>query len=94
MNSADGGTPDTSAPRYAPDDRGFIPDRRSRPCYPSREDHNWEIRTRKQSTDIGKYSFVNRTIINWRKLPADLPASFPCNLNNFRKRVKKVVTNK
>jgi hypothetical protein len=37
----------------------------SRPCYLSREDHNRKIRTRKQKTDIGKYSFENRTIINW-----------------------------
>jgi hypothetical protein len=33
-------------------------------CYLSREDHNRKIRTRKQRTDIGKYFFVNRTIIN------------------------------
>jgi hypothetical protein len=65
-----------------------------RPCYLSREDHSLKIRSRKQRTDIGKYSFVNRTIINWNQLPADLLASFPCKLNTFRKRVKKVVTNK
>jgi hypothetical protein len=64
------------------------------PCYLSREDHNRKIRSRKQRTDIGKYSFVNRTIINWNQLPADLLASFRCKLNTFRKRVKKVVTNK
>jgi hypothetical protein len=64
------------------------------PCYLSREDHNRKIRSRKQRTDIGKYLFVNRTIINWNRLPADLLASFPCKLNTFRKRVKKVVTNK
>jgi hypothetical protein len=44
-------------------------------------------------TDIGKYSFINRTIINWNQLPADLLASFPRKLNTFRKSVKKVVTN-
>jgi hypothetical protein len=65
-----------------------------RPCYLSRENHSRKIRSRKQRTNIGKYSFVNRTIINWNKLPADLLASFPCKLNTFRKRVKKVVTNK
>jgi hypothetical protein len=67
-------------------------DRLSRPCYLSREDHNRKIRNRKQRTDIGKYSFVNRTI-NWNQLPADLLAPFPCNLNTFRKRVRKAVTN-
>jgi hypothetical protein len=66
----------------------------TRPCYFSRDDHNGKIRTRKQRTDIGKYSFINRTIINCNQLPADLLVSFPCKLNTFKKRVKKVVTNK
>jgi hypothetical protein len=48
-----------------------------RPCYLSREDHNRRIRSRKQRTDIVKYSFVNRTIINWNQLPADILASLP-----------------
>jgi hypothetical protein len=72
----------------------YTGDRLLRPCYLSREDHNRKIRSRKQRTDIGKYLFVNRTIINWNQLPADLLVSFPCKLNSFRKRVKKVVTNK
>jgi hypothetical protein len=63
-------------------------------CYLSREDHNWKIGTRKQRTDVGKFSFVNRTIKSWNQLPAGLLASFPCKLNTFRKRVKKVVTSK
>ena len=33
-----------------------------RPCYLSRVDHVRKIRDRKRRTDIGKYSFVNRTI--------------------------------
>jgi hypothetical protein len=65
-----------------------------RPCYLSREHHNRKIRSRKQRTDIGKYSFVDKTFINWNQLPADLLASFSCKLNTFRKRVKKVLTNK
>ena len=52
------------------------------------------IRTRKQRTDVGKYSFVNRTIRNWNQLPAGSLASFPCKLNTFRKCVKNVVTSK
>jgi hypothetical protein len=58
------------------------------------EDHNRKIRTRKQRTDIDKYTCLNKTVVNWNKLPADLLASFTCNLNTSRKRVKKVVTNK
>jgi hypothetical protein len=56
------------------------------------DDHNRKIRTRKQRTDVGNYSLVNRTIKNWTQLPADLLAPFPCKLSTFRKRVKKVVT--
>jgi hypothetical protein len=39
-----------------------IDDRLQRPHYLSRVDHERKIRTRRQRTDIGKYSFVNRTI--------------------------------
>jgi hypothetical protein len=71
-----------------------VRDRISRSCYLSMDDHNRKIRTIKQRTDIGKYSFVSGTIINWNKLPVDLLEYFLCNLNTFRKRVKKVVTDK
>jgi hypothetical protein len=33
--------------------------------YLSRVDHDRKIRSRKQKTDIGKYSFVNRTLQLW-----------------------------
>jgi hypothetical protein len=39
-----------------------IGDRLQSPCYLSTVDHDWKVRGRKQRTDIGKYSFVNRTI--------------------------------
>jgi hypothetical protein len=71
-----------------------IGDRLLKPCYMSRDDHNRKIRTRKQRTDVAKYSFVNRTIRSWNHLPAGLLASFPCKLNTFRKTVKNVVTSK
>ena len=71
-----------------------IGDRLLKPCYLSRGDHNRKIRTRKQRTDVGKYSVVNRTIRSWNQLPASLLASFPRKLNTFRKRVKNVVTSK
>ena len=38
-----------------------IGDRLQRPHYLIRVGHEWKIRSRKQRTDIGKYSFVNRT---------------------------------
>ena len=71
-----------------------IGERLLKTCYLSGDDYNWKIRTRKQRTDVGRRSFVNRTINSCNQLPAGLLASFPCKLNAFRKRVKKVLTSK
>jgi len=71
-----------------------IGNRLLKPCYLSRGDHNRKIRTRKQRTGVGKYSFVNRAIKSLNQLPASLLASFPCKVNTLRKRVKNVVTSK
>ena len=49
------------------------------PCYLSRDEHNRKIRTRKPTTDVGKYSFINRIIQSWKQLPASLLASSPLN---------------
>jgi hypothetical protein len=38
----------------------------------SRVDHVQKIRDRKQRIDIGKYSFVHRTIKDWNQLPAEV----------------------
>ena len=71
-----------------------IGDRLLKQFYLSRGDHNRKIRNKKQSTDVGKYFFVNRTIKSWNQLPAVLLASFPCKLNAFRKRVTNLVTSR
>ena len=71
-----------------------IGDRLLKPGYLSRDDHNRKIMARKQRTDVGKYSFVNRTIKSWNQLLASLLASFHCKLNTFRKRDKNVVMSK
>ncbi|PNF26757.1 hypothetical protein B7P43_G18357 [Cryptotermes secundus] len=68
-----------------------IGDRLQRPCYLSRGDHDKKIRSRKQSTDIRKYSFVNRTIQIWNQLPSDALGTLSCKPNNFRKRLRKVI---
>ena len=44
-----------------------------------------------QRTDIGKYSFVNRTIKLWNQLPAEALATFHCTSHIFRKRVRKAI---
>jgi hypothetical protein len=45
-------------------------------------------------TYIGKYSFINRAIKDWNNLPAGILASFSCNINTFRMRVREAVTSK
>jgi hypothetical protein len=50
----------------------FIGDRLQLPNYLSRTDHDWKIGNRRQRTDIGKYSFVNRTIRLWNRLRAEI----------------------
>jgi hypothetical protein len=67
-----------------------IGDRLQRTCYLSRVDLDRKIRSRKQSTDIGKYSSVNRTIQLWNQVPADALGTLPYKSSNFRKRVRKV----
>jgi hypothetical protein len=68
-----------------------IGDRLQKPCYLSRVDHEKKIRSRKERTDIGKYSFLNRTIQLWNQLSADALGTLSCKPNNFRKRVRKVI---
>jgi hypothetical protein len=66
-------------------------DRLQSPCYLSRVDHDRKIRSRKEKTDIGKYSFVNRTIQLWNQLPADTLGTLSYKSRNFRKMVRKVI---
>ena len=70
-----------------------ISDRLRRPYYLSRIDRVRKIRDRKQRMDIRKYSFVNRTITTWKKLPAEALGTFSCKPEIFRKRVRKAVIN-
>jgi hypothetical protein len=68
-----------------------VGDRLEGPCSLRRVDHDRKIRRRNQKTDIGKHSFVNRTIQVWYKLPADVLGSLSCKPSNFRKWVRKVI---
>ena len=68
-----------------------IGDRLQRPHYLRRVDHERKIRSRRQRTDIGKYSFVKRTIQHWNQLPAEVLGILPCKPITFKKRVWKVI---
>ena len=70
-----------------------IRDRLQRPYYLSRVDHIRKIRDGKQRTDIGKYSFVNRTIKNWNQLPAEVLGTFCCKPKIFRNRFRQAIIN-
>jgi hypothetical protein len=70
-----------------------IRDRLQRPYYLSRVDHVRKIRDRKQRNNIGKYSFVNRTIKNWSQLPEEAFGTFPCKPKIFKNRVRKAIIN-
>jgi len=67
-----------------------IGDRLQQPHHLSRADHERKIR-RRQRTDIGKYSFMNRTIQDWNQLPAEVLGTLPCKPNTLKKRVRKVI---
>jgi hypothetical protein len=71
-----------------------VGDRLQGPCYLNRDDHDRKIRAKKQRTDVGKYSFVNRAIILWNQLPAEALTTFPCRSHIFKKRARKLITNK
>jgi len=64
------------------------------PSYLSRVDHYSKIRARKQRTDIGKYSFVNRSITDWNKLPEGAIRTSNGKTHIFKTKVRKVKTSK
>jgi hypothetical protein len=68
-----------------------IGDRLKRPHYLNRVDHERKIRSRRQRTDIGKYSFVNRIIQDWNQLPAEVLGTLPCKPNTLKKRIRKAI---
>jgi hypothetical protein len=65
--------------------------RMKRPHYLSRVDHERKIRNRRQRKDVGKYSFVNRTIQHWNQLPAEVLGTLPCKPTIFKKRLRKMI---
>jgi hypothetical protein len=69
-----------------------IDERLQRPYYLSRVDHDWKIWNSRQRTEIGKYSFVNRTIQLCNKLSMNALGTFPSKPSTFRKRVRKVMS--
>ena len=69
-----------------------IGDRLQAPSYLSRVDHYWKIRATKQRTDIGKYSFVSRTITDWNKPPEGAIGTSHVKTHICKTMVRKVKT--
>jgi hypothetical protein len=67
-----------------------IGDRLQALYYLSTVDHCWKIRARMIRTDVGKFSFVNRTIAEWNQLPEGAIGTSPVKTHTFTKRVRKV----
>ena len=65
-----------------------IGDKLQAPSYLSRVDHHWKIRARKQRTDIGKYSFMNRSITEWNQLPEGAIGTYHGKKHFFKTRVR------
>jgi hypothetical protein len=59
----------------------------------SRVDHVRKIRGRKHRTDIGKYSFVKKTIENWNQLSAETLGTFRFKTKICRNRFRKAILN-
>jgi len=69
-----------------------IGDRMRRFYFLTRVDHVPKIRDRKQSTDIGKYYFVNRMMKNRNQLPAEVLGTFFVHLKLLEKVRKAIIT--
>jgi hypothetical protein len=69
-----------------------VGDRLQRPYYLSRVDDDWKIRNRRQSTHIGKYTFVNTTFRLWNKLLMNVLWTLPSKPKTFRNRARKVIS--
>jgi hypothetical protein len=68
----------------------YIGHRLQAPYYRSKVDHCWKIRSRKIRTDVGKFSFVNRTITDCSRLPEGAIGTSLVKTHVFRRRVRKV----
>jgi len=67
-----------------------IGDKLQAPSYLSRVDHYWKIRARKQRTDIGKNSFVNRSITDWNRFPKGAIETSHGKMHIFKAMFRKV----
>ena len=61
-----------------------IRDRLQAPSYLCRVDHKWKIKARQQRTDVSKYSFVHRTILDWNQLSEEEVGALDGSTCNFR----------
>ncbi|KAJ4433412.1 hypothetical protein ANN_15671 [Periplaneta americana] len=63
------------------------------PSYLVRADHIRKFKCRKQRTDVAKFSFVNRIIVDWNSLPAAIFQRGPLKINTFKERLRRLTEN-
>jgi hypothetical protein len=61
------------------------------PYYLRRVDHKGKMSNRRQIMDIGKYSFVTKSIRLGNQLLAEILGPLPYKANTFRNGVRKVI---
>ena len=67
-----------------------IRDRLHSAWYLSKVKHKLKIKARKQRTDKGEYSFVNRTILLCNQLSENEIVAAVCSTGSFRKNIGKL----
>ena len=72
---------------------GWVPFKNSivKPNFCGKDSHEFKIKPRRQRTDIKKYSFLNRGISEWNKLPVSLLRPLPKNVISFKKKCSKIL---
>jgi hypothetical protein len=60
------------------------------PTYYSKGHHRFKIKLRQQRADVGKFCFLNRTIVDWNQLPAEAFEGSPLNLCRFKRNLMKL----
>jgi hypothetical protein len=56
-----------------------------------KNDHQFKIKCRSQRTNLKKFSYLNRKILDWNDLPVKLLEPFPRYINMFKNKLRKDV---
>jgi hypothetical protein len=60
------------------------------PTYYGRGDHRFKTILRQQRTNVGKFSFLKGTFVDWNQLPAAAFEGSPLNLCRFKRNLREL----